>query len=55
MSVNSSMARYKQLKEWQYFFNRNRKYKPKKKKSIIPTSMYYIDHDGKVVFVDDEE
>lgn len=55
MSKNSSMANYKQLKEWLFMFNRNRKYKPKKKKAIAPTSMYYINNDGKVVFVDDEE
>jgi hypothetical protein len=55
MSKNSSMARYKQLKEWLFMFNRNRKYKPKKKKIINPASMYYINNEGKVIFVDEEE
>ena len=55
MSKNSSLSLYKQLKEWQMVFNRNRKYKPKKKKAITPTTMYYVDQNGKVVFLEDEE
>jgi hypothetical protein len=55
MSKNSSLALYKQLKEWQMVFNRNRRYKPKKKKVMTPTTQYYVDQNGKVVFVDDEE
>lgn len=55
MSKTSSMARYKQLKEWWFMFNRNRKYKPKKKKIINPASMYYINDEGKTVFINDEE
>jgi hypothetical protein len=55
MSKNSSLARYKQFKDWQYFFNRDRKYKPKKKKAITSTTMYYIDNNGRVVLVDNDE
>lgn len=55
MSKNSNMARYRQFKDWQYFFNRVRKSKPRKKKQFNPTAMYYVDQQGKVVFVDDEE
>ena len=29
--------------------------KPKKKKIINPASMYYINNEGKVIFVDEEE
>ena len=55
MSKTSPHARYKQLKEWWYIFNRNRKYKPKKKKTINPASMYYVGNDGKIVFVEEDE
>ena len=34
MSKNSSLQRLKALKEWWFIFERNRKYKPKRKKKI---------------------
>lgn len=55
MSKTSNMARYKQLKEWWFVFNRNRKYKPKKKKAFTPTTQYYVNAEGNVIVVENED
>ena len=54
MSKNSGVALYKNYKEWYMVFNKNRKYKPRKKKVNIPTSSYYINKEGRVVFIEED-
>lgn len=51
MSKTSNMARYKQLKEWWYYFSKTRKYGPRKKAKPLYTT---LQGDSRIILEDDE-